>query len=55
MGDLLEALQLEQTISTSISEARNSRRPHLNLEESDVQDHTFEKHGGINFDDLESF
>ena len=55
VGDLLEALQLEQTISTSISEARNSRRTHLNFEASDLQDHTFEKHGGINFDDLDSF
>jgi hypothetical protein len=55
VGDLLEALQLEQTLSTSWSEAWNLRRAQLNIDDRDVQDHTIEKHGGINFDDLESF
>jgi hypothetical protein len=55
VGDLLEALQLEQTLSTSISDARNLRRAQLNIDDRDVRDHTIERHGGINFDDLKSF
>ncbi len=54
VGDLLEALQLEQTLSTSMSEAWNLRRAQLNFNDSDARDNTFERHG-INFDDLESF
>ena len=55
MGDLLEALQLEQTLSTSMSDALNLRRAQLNFDDRDVRDNTIRKHGGINFDDLESF
>ena len=55
MGDLLEALQLEQTLSTSMSDAWNLRRAQLNFDDRDVRDNTIGRHGGINFDDLESF
>jgi hypothetical protein len=55
VGDLLEALQLEQTLSTSMSDAWNLRRAQLSIDDRDVRDHTIGKHGGINFDDLESF
>ena len=53
MGDLLEALQLERR--AQLNDAWNLRRAQLNIDDRDVQDHTIEKHGGINFDDLESF
>ena len=55
MGDLLEAVQLEQTLSTSMSDALNLRRAQLNFDDRDVRDNTIGRHGGINFDDLESF
>ena len=32
LGDLLEALQFEQTLSTSMSEARNLRRAQLQFD-----------------------
>ena len=35
--------------------AWNLRRAQLNIDDRDVRDHTIGKHGGINFDDLESF
>jgi hypothetical protein len=55
VGDLLEALQLQQTLSTSRSDAWNLRLAQLNIDDRDVRDHTIGRHGGINFDDLESF
>ena len=35
--------------------AWNLRRAQLNIDDRDVRDHTIGIHGGINFDDLESF
>jgi hypothetical protein len=55
VGDLLEALQLEQTLSTSMSDAWYLRRAQLNFDDRDVGDNTIGRHGGINFDDLEPF
>jgi hypothetical protein len=54
LGDLLEALQFEQTLSTSMSEARNLRRAQLHFDDSDARNNTYERYGGINFADLES-
>ena len=36
-------------------EAWNVRRAQLNLDDVVVQDKNTERHGGINFDDLDSF
>lgn len=55
MGDLLEALQLEQTLSTSMSDAWNLRRAQLNFDDRDVRDNNIGRNGSINFDDLEPF
>jgi hypothetical protein len=55
VGDLLEALQLEQTLSTSMSDAWYLRRAQLNFDDRDVRDNTIGRHGGINFDDLKAF
>lgn len=41
--------------TSNAADAWNLRRAQLNIDDRDVQDHTIEKHGGINFDDLESF
>ena len=55
LRDLLEALQLEQTLSTSMSEAKNLIRAQLHFDDSDARNNTYERYGGIDFDDLESF
>ena len=40
---------------SNANDAWNLRRAQLNIEDRDVRDHNIGKHGGINFDDLESF
>jgi hypothetical protein len=40
LGDLLEALPFEQTLSTSMSEAWNLGRAQLNFDDSDARDNT---------------
>ncbi len=55
MGDLLESLQLEMTLSTSMSDAWNLRRAQLNFDDRDVRDNNIGRNESINFDDLEPF
>ena len=55
VGDLLEALQLEQTLSTSMSDAWNLRRAQLNFDDRDERENNIGRNGSINFDDLEPF
>ena len=55
MGDLLAALQLQQTLSTSRSNACNLRLAQFNIDDRDVRHRTIGRHDGINFHDLESF
>ena len=41
--------------ASNAADAWNLRRAQLNIEDCDVRDNTLGGHGGINFDDLESF
>ena len=41
--------------ASNAADAWNLRRAQLNIEDCDVRDNTIGRHGGINFDDLESF
>jgi hypothetical protein len=41
--------------ATHAKSAWNVRRAQLSLQDSVVQDNTTVRHGGINFDDLDSF
>ncbi len=41
--------------ASNATDAWNLRRAQLNIDDRDVRDQTIGRHGGINFDDLESF
>ena len=41
--------------TSNAADAWNLRRAQLNIDDSDVRDNNICRHGGINFDDLESF
>lgn len=41
--------------TSNAADAWNLRRAQLNIDDSDVRDNNIGRHGGINFDDLESF
>ena len=41
--------------TSNAADAWNLRRAQLNIDDRDVRDNIIGRHGGINFDDLESF
>jgi hypothetical protein len=41
--------------TSNAADAWNLRRAQLNIDDRDVRDNNIGRHGGINFDDLESF
>ena len=50
---MYKLLRTERT--SNAADAWNLRRAQLNIDDSDVRDNNIGRHGGINFDDLESF
>ena len=55
MGDLLAALQLQQTLSTSRSNACNLRLAQFNIDDRDVRHRTIGRHMALTITTLNRF